>query len=62
MLYPQVFRDVLEGNNDLYGVGCCTAGTGYDLTTGLGQVDFANLGSALAPAAPPLVVTPKFTG
>jgi len=55
-----VFRDVLEGNNDLYGVGCCTAGPGYDLTTGLGQVDFANLASALVPAA--VTVTPKFTG
>lgn len=60
VLYPKVFRDVLEGNNDLYGVGCCTAGPGYDLTTGLGQVDFANLASALAPAA--VTVTPKFTG
>jgi subtilase family serine protease len=56
VLYPQVFRDVVSGNNDLYGVGCCTARPGYDLTTGLGQVDFANLASALAPP----VVT--FTG
>ena len=60
VLYPKVFRDVLEGNNDLYAVGCCTAGPGYDLTTGLGQVDFANLASALTPAA--VTVTPKFTG
>jgi len=57
VLYPLVFRDVVPpGNNDLYGVGCCTARPGYDLTTGLGQVDFANLASALAPP----VVT--FTG
>ncbi len=55
--YPQVFRDVVPpGSNDLYGVGCCTARQGYDLTTGLGQVDFANLASALAP------VTATFTG
>ncbi|MBM3664932.1 MAG: hypothetical protein FJW92_03960, partial [Actinobacteria bacterium] len=31
------FNDVSVGSNDLWGVGCCTAGPGYDMTTGLGS-------------------------
>lgn len=38
-----VFNDVTAGTNDLYGVGCCTAGPGYDAATGWGSVDFASL-------------------
>ncbi|WP_328474986.1 S53 family peptidase [Actinoplanes sp. NBC_00393] len=30
------FFDVTQGNNDLRSVGCCTAGPGYDLASGLG--------------------------
>ncbi|MEZ5134148.1 MAG: hypothetical protein R2699_03580 [Acidimicrobiales bacterium] len=32
-----VFRDITVGNNDVWGrVGCCAAGPGYDLASGLG--------------------------
>jgi subtilase family serine protease len=34
-----VFRDVRTGNDDLYGVGCCTAGRDYDSASGLGSLD-----------------------
>ena len=30
-------RDITQGNNDLYDQGCCEAGKGYDLATGLGS-------------------------
>jgi hypothetical protein len=45
LAYGQVFSDVLYGENQANGAGatpgppitgCCTAGTGYDLVTGLG--------------------------
>ena len=67
-LYQKVFRDVRDGNNDVFGAGCCGAGKGYDLTTGLGQVDFETLAAALLAPAPltvtsaPLTATPTFTG
>ena len=72
--YARVFRDVTQGSNDLLQLGCCDAGTGYDLTTGLGEVDFAELAAALGlppavtPAGPPVipaapvVLQPTFTG
>ena len=58
-LAAQVFRDVTAGNNDLYGVGCCSATVGYDLASGLGEIDIAGLLAVLAPEAP---VPPAFTG
>jgi hypothetical protein len=59
-----VFRDVTSGNNEVFNTTCCVAGPGYDLTTGLGQLDFAQLALALAlDARPPAPVTgPRFTG
>lgn len=39
----RIFMDVTEGNNDLYDVGCCTAGPGYDAASGWGSVNFAEL-------------------
>lgn len=38
-----VLMDVTEGDNDLYDVGCCTAGPGYDAASGWGSVNFAAL-------------------
>lgn len=54
-----VFRDITSGNNDVYDVGCCVATAGYDLASGLGEVDIAQLLEVLAPAPP---VRPAFTG
>ena len=34
-----VFRDILRDNNDVYDVGCCTAGPNYDPASGLGSLD-----------------------
>lgn len=39
----RVFMDVTTGDNDLYGVGCCTAQPGYDAASGWGSVNFAEL-------------------
>lgn len=48
---PGVVFDVIAGDNDLAKVGCCTAGPGYDLTTGLGVLRFDSLaGHVPAPA------------
>ncbi|MEI6622945.1 MAG: S53 family peptidase [Actinomycetes bacterium] len=41
--------DVTQGNTDLYGVGCCTARTGYDLATGIGSPNFASIREAIRP-------------
>jgi subtilase family serine protease len=43
------FFDVVEGNNDLAGVGCCTAGPGYDTASGLGVPNWAALPATLPP-------------
>lgn len=43
-----VFRDVLVGDNDVYGIGCCSATPGYDQASGWGSLRFARLGDALA--------------
>jgi kumamolisin len=51
---PQVFKDVISGDNDLFAlitngikkVGCCTAGPGFDAATGLGGVILSNLSFA----------------
>ncbi len=40
-------RDITIGDTDLFGVGCCAAGPGYDLATGLGSFDLAALTDAL---------------
>jgi hypothetical protein len=37
----RVFRDIRTGNDDLYGVGCCTAGRNYDSASGLGSLDLS---------------------
>jgi subtilase family serine protease len=51
---PQVFKDVISGNNDLFAlvtngikkVGCCNSGPGFDAATGLGGVILSNLSFA----------------
>lgn len=35
--------DITEGDNDLSDIGCCTAGTGYDRASGLGEPDVSAL-------------------
>jgi subtilase family serine protease len=48
---PSAFFDVTTGSNDLDGVGCCQAGVGYDLASGLGVPNWASLPAALPPPA-----------
>jgi len=40
---PGLFRDVTRGNNDLFRVGCCRAGPGYDRASGWGSLDLEAL-------------------
>ena len=47
---PSAFYDVTKGDNDLAGVGCCTASAGYDPASGLGVPNWALL-PGLLPAA-----------
>jgi len=44
-----VFNDVTKGTNDLYNVGCCTAGPGFDAASGWGSVNFERLLRELSP-------------
>lgn len=41
--YRDAAFDVTEGDNDEYGVGCCSAARGFDLATGLGVPRFETL-------------------
>jgi len=47
---PAPFFDVTAGDNDLAGIGCCRATTGYDLASGLGVPDWAALPATLPKA------------
>ncbi len=40
--------DITEYNNDLYGVGCCSAAVGYDKASGLGAPNFGRIAEAVA--------------
>ena len=46
--YRRAFVDVRKGNNDIYGVHCCTATKGFDLASGLGELRIDQLADALA--------------
>ncbi len=56
---PDLFRDVVQGTNDLFGVGCCTATVGYDPASGWGSLAIDRLAEVLAPIPVP---EPTFTG
>lgn len=43
--------DVTSGTNDLYGLGCCTAATGYDEASGWGVLQLSSLVGALQAAS-----------
>jgi hypothetical protein len=73
--YAAVFTDVTHTDNDLLGVGCCTAGPGYDMASGLGELHVAAFADWLAATSPTTsttatpggsggdaAVTPTFTG
>lgn len=45
--YDQLFGDIVAGNNDLFGVGCCSAGVGYDLASGWGSVNIEQAANLL---------------
>ena len=48
---PGAFFDVVQGENDLDKVGCCTAAAGYDTASGIGVPNWATLpGTLPAPA------------
>lgn len=40
---PEGFDDIVTGNNDLYGVGCCDAAPGFDGASGWGSLNVADL-------------------
>jgi kumamolisin len=64
-LYSQhgtnVFHDISKGTNNLSGGTKYAAGMGYDMVTGLGSVDAANLASALHAHGPVHVTAPHST-
>jgi len=59
--YAAGFVDVTTKDNDIYGVGCCTAGVGYDLASGLGELRVDVIAAQLAAVAPPLPTTTTTT-
>ena len=48
-VYPVTFQDIIIGNNDLFDVGCCTAGPGYDMASGWGSLNIGSLLQDLLP-------------
>ena len=64
-LYSQigtsVFHDITSGTNNITGGTKYTAGTGYDMVTGLGSVDAQNLATALHAHGPVSVTAPRTT-
>ncbi|QMU74617.1 S8/S53 family peptidase [Streptacidiphilus sp. PB12-B1b] len=50
--YGSYYTDITAGNNNVYSHGGYNAGTGYDLTTGLGEPNAATLTAALCAADP----------
>lgn len=42
-----VFDDIVLGDNDLFGVGCCTAAPGYDQASGWGSLNVGAVSQAL---------------
>ncbi len=44
-----VITDTARGSTELFGLTCCTAGTGYDLATGLGSPNLAALSENVPP-------------
>ena len=46
---PGAFFDIVQGDNDLNSVGCCTAGPGYDTASGLGVPNWTVLTATLPP-------------
>jgi hypothetical protein len=60
---PCIFNDVTQGNNNVPGQAGASAGTGYDLATGLGSVNATNLVNSWSnltfrPTSTSLQVTP----
>ena len=47
--YDEVFQDIVIGNNDLFDVGCCTAGPGYDMASGWGSLNIRALAQVVLP-------------
>jgi kumamolisin len=45
--YQTAFGDVIVGNNDVFHVGCCNAGPGYDTASGWGSPNFSILATLL---------------
>ena len=64
-LYSQigsnVFNDIKTGSNNVTGGAKYTAGTGYDMVTGLGSVNAQNLATALHAHGPVPVSAPRTT-
>ena len=50
--HPDLFYDVVSGNNDVNGVGCCTATKGFDEVSGLGVPNLAEIAKHLPPPSP----------
>ncbi len=40
---PSTFFDIVQGNNDVFGKGCCAAKKGYDAASGIGATKFDKL-------------------
>lgn len=49
-----VFVDVVDGNNDLFNVGCCVAAPGYDMASGWGTMSNQGFTRAIETLLPPL--------
>lgn len=45
--YNAAFSDIVVGNNDLFGVGCCNSAVGYDQASGWGSMNISEIAELL---------------
>ncbi len=45
--YNSGFNDIVIGNNDLFGVGCCSSSVGYDQASGWGSMNISAIADVL---------------
>ena len=48
---------MVDGDNDIVGLGCCSAAPGYDTASGLGSIRFDQLAAVLEADATPSTTT-----
>jgi subtilase family serine protease len=59
---PSLANDIVLGNNDVFGAGCCAAAVGYDTASGWGSLSIQKLSQALLAPTVSLTLDPPSGG